>query len=325
MMGAGISHLEPSTPRAGSDRASNFTRLGRVATRGSWKTRARVGLLLAPLAGALGSCGGTASSTRHEQTAGAAAGPSDGPSKAGASAAAGMGHGGAAASSVGAAASSAGTAGASTGGGGTTSSEGIPDGGAADAGPTAGAGGESNCVDVCALHGPSCCVAACVTAEAACVIDVFDVRLSTSPYEYAQLEQTVASLSQSFVASLSTADIEWAGADPPLASRFEMRLSPAASALYGAALESAEKHPFRLSCGGQSLFVGQVYMLEGAAALDTPVLDVSRDADDAVILRLGAQQGAWAFASAASLVARERLDQPQFRATLCLAGALAEL
>jgi hypothetical protein len=104
-----------------------------------------------------------------------------------------------------------------------------------------------------------------------------------------------------------------------------MRLSPAASALHGSALEAADSHPFRLSCDGQSLFFGQVYMLQGAAALQTPVLHVSRDLDDTVILRLGAEQGAWALASPTHLAARERLDHPQLRATLCLAGALPAL
>ena len=77
---------------------------------------------------------------------------------------------------------------------------------------------------------------------------------------------------------------------------------------------------------GQNLFVGLVYMLAGAAAIDTPVLHVSRDLDDSVILRLGAQQGAWALASSVTaLAARQRLDQPPLRATLCLAGALPAL
>jgi hypothetical protein len=207
----------------------------------------------------------------------------------------------------------------STGGAGATSTDGV----AAEGGSTAGAGGESSCLDVCALHGPSCCVPACVTAEARCVIDIFDVRLSSGLYEYAELEQVVASLPQSFAVSLSTADIEWSAAEPPAAARIEMRLSPAASALYGAALEEATMRPFRISCEGQQLFVGQVYMFNGAAALQTPVLHVSREVDDAVILRLGAEQGAWLFP--APLAARERLDHPQLRATLCLAGALSPL
>jgi hypothetical protein len=222
--------------------------------------------------------------------------------------------------------SGAGMAGASTSGAGGTNTGGAPDSGAAEGGSSSGAGGDSHCVDVCALHGPSCCVPTCVTADARCVIDVFDAKSPSNSYEYADLEERVASLPPTFVVSVSTADIEWAGADPPAAARIEMRLSPAASALYGAALEGAEMHPFRLSCDGQTLFVGQVYMFSGAAALQTPVLHVSRDVDDSVILQLGAQQGAWAFSNPlAPLAARERLDHPQLRGTLCLAGALAEL
>lgn len=279
--------------------------------------RARLGLLLVPVVGALGSCGGAARSTRHDESAGAAAASSGGSSTAGSSAAGGMGR-------AGTAASSAGTPGASMGGASGIGTGGVAQGGAADGGSSAGAGGESHCVDVCA-HGPTCCVPACVTADARCVIDVFDTMLSSGIHEYGDLEQTVASLSQSFLASVSTADIVWAGAEPSAAGRIEMHLSPAASALYGAELEGADMHAFRLSCDGQSLFVGQVYMQNGAAALDTPVLHVARDVDDKVILRLGAQQGAWALSSTSPLAARERLDRPELRATLCLAGALPPL
>jgi hypothetical protein len=286
----------------------------------------RIALLVAPLA-ALWSCGGTASKTRHDETTGGTAGSSGGSSKAGASAVGGLASAGMTASNAGTAASDAGTAGASTGGAGASGTGGASDGGAADGGSTSGAGGE-NCVDVCALHGPSCCVApeACVSADARCVIEVFTTKLVTIPYQYADVETVIAQLPQLFAVSVSTADIERARADPPASGRFEMRLTPAASALYGDALEHADNQPFRLSCDGQRLFVGIVYMLAGAAAIDAPVLHVSRDVDDSVILRLGAQQGAWGLSSSlVPLAARQRLDQPHLRATLCLAGALPAL
>jgi hypothetical protein len=239
-----------------------------------------------------------------------------------------MGNAGTAMNNAGTAMSNAGTAGASTGGAGATGIGGVSEGGAAgDSGSSAGAGGEA-CVDVCALHGPSCCVApaACVSADARCVIEVFGTKLSTIPYQYAALELAVATLPPLIVASVSTADIAQARTDPPASARIELRLTPAASALYGAALEDADRQPFRLSCDGQNLFVGLVYMLIGAAAIETPVLHVSRDPDDSVVLRLGAQQGAWALSSSVPpLAARQRLDQPPLRATLCLAGALPAL
>lgn len=243
---------------------------------------------------------------------------------AGASTAGGSGHAGMAPSNAGAA-SNAGTGGASTGGASGMSTGGAAEGGATDGGSTAGAGGEP-CVDVCALNGPSCCVepAACVSADARCVIEVFGTRLSTIPYQYAQLEQVVAQLPQVFAASVTTADIDRASADAPASARFELRLTPAASALYGGALEDADRQPFRLSCDGHTLFLGLVYMLGGAAAIDTPVLHVSRDVDDSLMLRLGAQQGAW-ITSSGPLAARQRIDQPQLRATLCLAGSLSPL
>ena len=268
--------------------------------------------LLTPLIGVLASCGGTARSTRHDETGGASA-DAGSPGQAGTSARAGSdGH-------VGSNGGSGGTGAASVGG--------ADDGGAAGTSSSAGAGGESQCVDVCALHGASCCVpsVACVATDARCVIDVFDKMLSIN-YQYAELEETVASLPPLFLASLSTADVARVAADAGPTARFEMHLSAAASARYGAALETAFMHPFRVSCDGQSLFVGQVYSMIGAAAFQTPVLHVARDVDDSIILRLGAWQGGWsASTSPSTLAARERLDRPQLRATLCLAGAIEEL
>jgi hypothetical protein len=234
---------------------------------------------------------------------------------------------GTAANNAGTAANNAGTASASAAGAGATGAGGVSDGGAADGGSTAGASGE-DCVNVCALYGPSCCDArvACVSADARCVIEVFSTKLSNVPYQYADLEAAVAKVPQLVAVSVSTTDVDRARTDPPPSARIELRLTPAASALYGDALEDADRQPFRLSCDGQSLFLGVVYMLAGAAAIDAPVLHVSRDVDDSVILRLGAQQGAWGLSSSAGpLAARQRLDQPQLRATLCLAGVLPAL
>jgi hypothetical protein len=238
-----------------------------------------------------------------------------------------MASAGTAASDAGTGASRAGTANASTGGAGATGTGGVSDGGAANGGSTAGASG-GDCVDVCALYGPSCCVApvACVSADARCVIEVFSTKLSNIPYQYADLEAAVAKVPQLFAVSVSTTDIDQARTDPPASARIELRLTPAASVRYGDALEDADRQPFRLSCDGQTLFLGVVYMLIGAAAIDAPVLHVARDVDDSIILRLGAQQGAWGLSSSTSpLAARQRLDQPPLRATLCLAGALPAL
>jgi hypothetical protein len=278
--------------------------------------------LLTPLIGALAACGGTARSTRHDETGGASA-DAGSPGLAGTSARAGdgghAGNGGSAGKTAAGDGGSGGTGAASMGG--------ADGGGAAGTSSSAGAGGENQCVDVCALHGASCCVpsVACVATDARCVIDVFDEMVSIN-YQYAELEETVASLPPLFSASVSTADVERVAADVGPTARFEMHLSAAASASYGAALENAVMHPFRVSCDGQSLFVGQVYSMIGAAAFQTPVLHVSRDVDDSIILRLGAWQGGWsASTSPSTLAARERLDRPQLRATLCLAGAIEEL
>jgi hypothetical protein len=279
--------------------------------------------VLAPLLGALASCGGTATSTPHHENAGTSADAGT-PSQAGTDARAGSGGKAAAGSNSGGKAA-AGTGGAD--GAGAPSEGGADDGGAAGNSSWAGAGGESECVDVCALHGPACCVPslACVASDARCVIEVFDKMVSIN-YQYADLEQTVAALPPLFLASVSSADVARVASDMPPTARFEMHLSAAASALYGAALENSVMHPFRVSCDGQSLFVGQVYSMIGAAAFQTPVLHVARDADDTIILRFGAWQGGWvASTSPSTLAARERLDRPELRGALCLAGAIEEL
>jgi len=72
--------------------------------------------------------------------------------------------------------------------------------------------------------------------------------------------------------------------------------------------------------------VGVIYESYGAAAIDTPVLHVARDADDSVVLSLGAWQGAWLVsAPTANPEARERIDRPELRAVFCQRGALQEL
>jgi len=56
------------------------------------------------------------------------------------------------------------------------------------------------------------------------------------------------------------------------------------------------------------------------------VLHPDRDADNAVVLRLGAWQGAWAsFAAGGHPGEKERIDHPGLRSVLCQRGALRVL
>jgi hypothetical protein len=277
--------------------------------------RAWLGAVVVLLLGALGSCGGTSISHRRDGTAGVAV------AAAGTSGAETNGAG-----TSGGGADQAGKGGVGPGGAGIG---GAAQGGEAGDATVAGAGGAplDGCVDVCELYGQACCTSSvrCVSADASCVVQVFDTRAMIN-YEYVALEELVASLPPLFLASVSTADIVSSAAEPSPTSRIELHLSAQASSAYGTALEGADLHPFRVSCAGQSLFVGQVYQPQGAAALKTPVLHVLRDADDAIVLRLGAWQGAWAFAGATGdIAARERIDRSELRSTLCLAGALQPL
>jgi len=279
------------------------------------------------LTGALGSCGGTA--TSHPQR-GAAGSDTANAGKDGASDAGRTGAGTSGAAVGGQVGNTAGAGGVNAAGGGGVNAAGAGgantgEAGAAGDGSLAGAGGAGACVDVCQRYGEACCVPmSCVGEDASCVVDVFDQQISIK-YEYADLEAAVAALPETFLASISTADITSSAAEPFPASRLELALSAASSSLYGTALEGAMMHPFRVSCAGQRLYVGLVYLLEGAAALDIPVLHVSRDAEDAIVMRLGAWQGAWGFPSTGNIASRARLDPPALRSTLCLNGAPKEL
>ena len=189
-----------------------------------------------------------------------------------------------------------------------------------------GAGDAGGCIDVCGLYGAPCCSPAmgCVTPGGGCVIDVLAGAVGTT-YQYADLEQKVASMSQDVLVSMTDADFDWVAADPPAAGRFQLHMTPDASASYGAlGLSNYPTHPFRFSCGGQSLFLGVMYIWYGQAALETPVMDAVSGADNTLSLYLGASEGAWgAFAGTAE--ARERIDRPEFRAVFCQRAALREL
>ena len=101
----------------------------------------------------------------------------------------------------------------------------------------------------------------CVTPGGGCVIDVLAGAVGTT-YQYADLEQKVASMSQDVLVSMTDADFDWVAVDPPAAARFQLRMTPDASASYGAlGLSHYPTHPFRFSCGGQSLFLGLMFLV----------------------------------------------------------------
>jgi hypothetical protein len=78
------------------------------------------------------------------------------------------------------------------------------------------------------------------------------------------------------------------------------------------------------------LFVGVLSPVNGAAALRTPVLhvDTSASRSDAVVLHLGAWQGAWyglSGGAATEATDRERIDRSEWRAAFCARGLLSDL
>lgn len=144
--------------------------------------------------------------------------------------------------------------------------------------------------------------------------------------EYARLVEKVAALSDDLAVSIGDAEIDKAAIDPEPAARIALDLTARASATHGPALENLLNHPFRLSCDGEELFIGVVYLRGGAAALATPVLHVEAGDNDTIRLLLGAQQSEWTgLGGSAMPELKERLDRPELRATLCERGILSEL
>ena len=222
-----------------------------------------------------------------------------------------------------------------TGGGGDAGSGGVVGSGGSGAGGTAAGGsshdggsadGASSCIDVCALYGEACCLGSdpCLPPTSSCTFDVLAASVGTT-YQYADLETKVAALPQDISVSFTDQDIAWAAADPWPAGRIELHLTDAAASRYGAILDGAKDgRVFRVSCGGQSLFVGVFYIWYGQAALDTPVLHEARE-NGVLIVRLGAYEGAWmgmGLTLPASSTLEERIDRAELRAAFCRRGVL---
>jgi hypothetical protein len=200
-------------------------------------------------------------------------------------------------------------------------------GGSSTGGSSAGDAG--SCVNVCSLYGPACCIWSepCIAPGGSCVIDVLSGSGLTSG-TYANLEQKIAALPPDALVSIRDVDIAWAAADPPLAARMELHLTSQASSLYGSVLDNIhDGQAFRFSCGGLVLYVGVVYNINGAAAFNLPVLYATRDGGNLVVLQLSAWQSAWYGSWSVwgdEPGVRERFDRPEFRAVMCLRGALSE-
>ena len=279
---------------------------------------------------AFGACG-KAKSERRDGARGGATSTGGTPSSGGSGGSAGtVATGGSAAGSSGiggtSGSGSSGDAGESQGG----SSAGAPTGGTATGGTTSGGeggeGGGTDCVDVCTLHGESCCIpnVECVSSDSNCVFEVLAEHFN-SAYNYAELEQRISEIPQDLLLSFTLDDVEWAAADPAPAARFELHMSMALSQRHGTTLTTVNNNPFRVSCDGQELFVGLIYMLEGAAAFDSPVIHADRDEQGQLIIRLGSRMGVWLFGPPMEEESRLRIDRPELRKTLCLGGPLREV
>lgn len=228
-----------------------------------------------------------------------------------------------------------GLGGASGSGAGMVGGGGMPLGGSAGSGAKSGAessagadqAGAGPCLDLCKPDAPACCGDAlrCMPGVPACRIDVLADRVDPQ-YQYPDLVAKVAALSDDIAVTIGDAEIATAAADPPPAARFELDLTAQASATHGPALKNLMNHPFRVSCDGEELYIGVIYIREGAAALRTPVLHVEDGADDTIRLLLGSGESAWTgFGGPGVAADNERLDRAELRAALCSRGILGEL
>jgi len=278
-------------------------------------------VIVALLGAALAACGGVTDTTWRDPaggTAGKAAATGGSVARAGAGATSVGGDGGS---------DSGGTTAGEPMGGSGGRDEGGRGGSGGGGGSSGGGHGGAECFDACDRYGDACCGPglSCIAPGGACKLEVLREHVEPGG-DYAAFEQRVAALPQDVLGSLTDADIDWAAAEPAPASRLE--LHTAAQASGGATeLEEARERPFRVSCGGKSLFVGVVYEEIGAAALKVPVLHIAPDADGSLRLRIGAWQGAWILPATGlgSVEQRERIDRPELRAVFCRRGVLSEL
>lgn len=301
--------------------------------RASW-VRGACGLALFLACTGFVACGGSSKSKGAASTggtgnagtggSGAGRGGSAGSGQSGSSSAA-SGSAGVSGVTGGGAGDAAGGAGAESSGGtgGSAAGPAAAGEGGAHAGQSSGGAGH-DCRDSCEVA-PACCSdeLRCVESAPSCRIDVLVEEVDVI-YEYADLLTEIASLTGEVELSVPLTDVVRAAADPPPAARFEMTLGSETS-IELAALLSMDRHPFRMSCIGEELFVGVVYMLEGAAAIRTPVLHVDEADGGALVLRLGALQGAWLFGDAVDAEYSERIERTELRAGFCERGILDEL
>ena len=262
-------------------------------------------------------------------TAGGAQGGSSGDAASGGAGTGGVGDGnageGASGRGVGGvgAAASGGTSGSSAGG---AAGDDASTAGESSAGESsAGAGGD--CEGWCTAQTPACCglELQCGVTPPACRLDVLADTVDVI-VEYADLEEEIRGLSSAIELTVPLGFVERAAVDVAPAARFELTLGAQASAEL-AALAGMYLHPFRVSCDEQELFVGVVYMMEGAAAIRTPVLHV-KDESGVLVLRIAAWQGAWLLGTGepgAHIELRERIDRAELRASFCERGILGEL
>jgi hypothetical protein len=142
-------------------------------------------------------------------------------------------------------------------------------------------------------------------------------------YQYADLTAAAGDLaSQEPVVTLTEEDVAAFQADAAPSSRMLIGLTDQSSRRWSAALAGMkDTQPFTVSLDGRTLYLGVVYTMIGAAAIQTPVLHI-QDNKGRMELRLGAWQGAWYGMGRGDA---SRLEQKDVRALFEKRGVLSTL
>lgn len=157
-------------------------------------------------------------------------------------------------------------------------------------------------------------------------IYLFDEHLDTT-YDYAKLESATQHLDVDDAAvTITEAEVAtyWVGAMP--SARIQLDLTAEAAQRWGPSLRAMkDNQPFLVTLDGKLLYVGVVYLMYGAAALDIPVLHLPGPFDDETDpfeLKVGANQGAWMGWGKGDAA---RIDRQEVRDLFEARGALSTL
>jgi hypothetical protein len=150
---------------------------------------------------------------------------------------------------------------------------------------------------------------------------MYDERVGVI-YDYNKLEPKVNEvvLKRSPSATFTEQDVGSFAIAPQFAATMSLTLTKDATARIGTALSNAdETYPVVATIDGKPFWVGVVYNPIGAAAIRTPIVSISRNADGLAVVKIDA----WIGVFGTSLSSKEptRIDSDELRAILATRSA----